>query len=198
MLWLVSFLLTIVGIFAEYSLSEYHLENDISVAQYQYYAATQNKTWLQNKGWPLLSSIAEFWASQVVSNSSTGLYDTLNESQYLKSALISSADYPLADPDEYANYKNNAAYTNAGISVIMKNAIELAGVLGLSVPKNWSTIGDKVTVLADNSSGIILEYGEILILYGFGIFGWRAVDGFNGTTAVKQADVVVSYTQLHS
>lgn len=53
----------------------------------------------------------------------------------------------------------------------MKNAIELAGVLGLSVPKNWSTIGDKVTVLADNSSGIILEYGEKPILYGFGIFG---------------------------
>lgn len=51
----------------------------------------------------------------------------------------------------------------------MKNAIELAGVLGLSVPKNWSTIGDKVTVLADNSSGIILEYGEIPILYGFGV-----------------------------
>lgn len=85
-------------IFVEYSHSEYHLENDISVAQYQYYAATQNKTWLQNKGWPLLSSIAEFWASQVVSNSSTGLYDTLNESQYFNSALISSADSPSLQP----------------------------------------------------------------------------------------------------
>ena len=47
----------------------------------------------------------------------------------------------------------------------MKNAIELAGILGQSVPTNWSTIGEKVTVLADNSSGIVLEYGEKLIVY---------------------------------
>ena len=76
-----------------------------------------------------------------------------------------TAPSPVADPDEYANFKNNAAYTNAGISVVMKNAIELAGILGQSVPTNWSTIGEKVTVLADNSSGIVLEYGEKLIVY---------------------------------
>jgi trehalose/maltose hydrolase-like predicted phosphorylase len=58
---------------------EYHLENDIALLQYQYYAATQNKTWLETKGWPVISSIAEFWASQVVYNSSTGMYDTYNE-----------------------------------------------------------------------------------------------------------------------
>ena len=137
------------------------------MAQYQYYAATQDKTWLQNKGWPLLSSLAEFWASQVVLNSSTGLYSTLNESEYLGPALgfFANSPLPLADPDEYANFKNNAAYTNAGISVVMKNAIELAGILGQSVPTNWSKIGEKVTVLADNSSGIVLEYGEKLIVY---------------------------------
>ena len=81
-------------IFIGNNFSEYHLENDISVAQYQYYAATQNKTWLQNKGWPLLSSLADFWASQVVLNGSTGLYSTLNESEHLKPAL-GSPNAPL-------------------------------------------------------------------------------------------------------
>jgi trehalose/maltose hydrolase-like predicted phosphorylase len=57
------------------------LENDISIAQYQYYASTQNQTWLKAKGWPILSSIAEFWASQVVFDSTTQEYDTLNESE---------------------------------------------------------------------------------------------------------------------
>jgi trehalose/maltose hydrolase-like predicted phosphorylase len=81
----------------------------------------------------------------------------------------------IADPDEFANNRNNAAYTNAGVSVILKNAVTLAGILGVNVPSNWTDISDKVVVLSDNSSDIILEY-----------------DGFNGTTAVKQADVIVS------
>jgi hypothetical protein len=65
-----------------------------------------------------------------------------------------------ADPDEFANFRNNAAYTNAGISVVLKNAIQLAGKLGITVPKNWTTISNKITVLSDNSSGIVLEYGK--------------------------------------
>lgn len=102
-----------------------------------------------------------------------------------------------ADPDEYANFVNNAAYStfppfptktlrprvdfghgcaaNAGIAVVLKEAIELAGVLNISVPSNWSSIAANITVLSDPTSGIILEY-----------------DGFNGSTAVKQADVVAS------
>ncbi|KAG8988480.1 alpha,alpha-trehalase ath1 [Tulasnella sp. JGI-2019a] len=137
---------------------EYHLENDISLAQYQYWASSQNRTWLETKGWPVISSIAEFWASQVTFNSSTGKYSTLNET----------------DPDEYANFRNNAAFTNAGISVVLKNAVYFAGVLGITPPSNWTTISNKITVLSDPTSGIVLEY-----------------DGFNSTTDVKQADVVL-------
>src|ERR1700692_3767724 len=135
--------------------SEYHLENDISLAQYQYYAATQNQTWLETKGWPILSHIAQFWASQVVFNSTTTVYDTLNESKIISFRDLLSAQHTdkwavvLADPDEYANFRNNAAFTNAGISVVLKNAIQLAGKLGITVPQNWSTIRDKITVLSD-------------------------------------------------
>ncbi|KAK4703450.1 hypothetical protein P7C70_g2769, partial [Phenoliferia sp. Uapishka_3] len=137
---------------------EYHLNNDIALAQFQYYAATANTTWLATKGWPIISSVAEFWASQVIYNATTQQYDTLNET----------------DPDEYANFRNNAAYTNAGISVVFDTAIQLASVLNMSVPSNWSDIASKIVVLSDATSDIILEY-----------------DGFNGSTAVKQADVVL-------
>jgi trehalose/maltose hydrolase-like predicted phosphorylase len=120
--------------------------------------------------------------------------------------------------DEYANFRNNAAFvsyrllkyfkpsrdvlqqnqTNAGISVILNNAIKLGKIVntlsleshssyidcshlqvGASIPSNWSRIAKGITILKDPSSGITLEY-----------------DGFNGTTAVKQADVVVSYLTL--
>ncbi|KAG8864784.1 alpha,alpha-trehalase ath1 [Tulasnella sp. 330] len=146
------------GALYPWTAGRYHLENDISIAQYQYWASSQNKTWLETKGWPVISSIAEFWASQVVFNSSTGMYSTLNET----------------DPDEFANFQNNAAYTNAGISVVLKNAVYFAGVLGITPPSNWTDISNKITVLTDPTSGIVLEY-----------------DGFNSTTSVKQADVVL-------
>ena len=174
--------------------SEYHLENDISIAQYQYYAATQNKTWLQAKGWPILSKIAEFWADQVVFDSATMKYDTLNESElvsYLTMKILTNRAIFPADPDEFANFKNNAAYTNAGISVVLKNAIQLAAKLGITAPQNWSMISNKITVLSDNSSGIVLEYGESNNVTALITRSLRAADGFNGTTAVKQADVVV-------
>jgi hypothetical protein len=65
---------------------------------------------------------------------------------------------------------------NAGVAVTLQNAISLAKILGISVPSNWSHIAENITVLTDDNSDVTLEY-----------------DGFNGSTAVKQADVVVCY-----
>jgi trehalose/maltose hydrolase-like predicted phosphorylase len=36
-------------------------------------------TWLEEKGWPIISSVAEFWAAHVVHNETTMRYDTFNE-----------------------------------------------------------------------------------------------------------------------
>jgi trehalose/maltose hydrolase-like predicted phosphorylase len=96
----------------------------------------------------------------------------------MKVSLVVSQRHPLAtqritygltvsaDPDEFANFRNNAAYTNAGISVILQNAIQLAGKMGITPPSNWTTISNKITVLSDNSSGIVLEYGEYNTAFG--------------------------------
>lgn len=135
----------------------------------------------------MLSAIADFWVSQVVKGPTAGTYGTLNESECLASSSILPDPFPArtprtyssarstADPDEYANFRNNAAYTNAGISVVFRNAILLASKLGITPPARWGAIGKGITVLQDPSSGVVLEYA-----------------GFNATTAVKQADVVVS------
>lgn len=58
----------------------------------------------------------------------------------------------------------------------LRNSIEAAKILGISslTPSNWSDIADHIAVLYDNSSNIVLEY-----------------DGFNASTPVKQADVVL-------
>lgn len=76
--------------------------------------------------------------------------------------------------DEFSNQKNNSAFTNGGFSVALKRTIELAQVLNVTVPSNWSEIADKITVLTDPASDVTLEF-----------------EGYNATIEVKQADVVL-------
>ncbi|GAA5985292.1 hypothetical protein JCM5350_005577 [Sporobolomyces pararoseus] len=137
---------------------EYHLNADIALAVNEYYSFTQNKTWLEEKGWPIVEAVSNMFATFVQYDNSTGKYSTYNETS----------------PDEYSNHKNNSAMTNGAISVTLRNAQALAKVLGKETPSNWTDIANNITILVDPSSNILLEF-----------------DGFNGTTAVKQADVVL-------
>ncbi|OZJ06317.1 hypothetical protein BZG36_00724 [Bifiguratus adelaidae] len=139
---------------------EYHLNNDIALAQWQYFLSTNNNTWLADQGYPIMSAVSEFWASQVTYNETTGKYQTRNET----------------DPDEYANFQNDAAFTDAGVAVTLRNTIQAASILGKSssVPSNWSDIANNIVILYQNTSNIVLEY-----------------EGFNASTPVKQADVVL-------
>lgn len=136
---------------------EYHINNDIALAQWQYYLATGNVTWLQNNGYPVISAVADMWTSlvkRVNSNTSSAYtYQTFN----------------LTDPDEYANMRDNGAFTNAGIKIIMAAAVQAAQILGVAPNSSWVDVGDNIEIPIDPSSDIILEY-----------------TGFNGSTPVKQ------------
>ena len=140
---------------------EYHINNDIALAQWQYYLATGNLTWLQNDGYPVISAVADMWVSnthKVNSNTSDDYtYQTFN----------------LTDPDEFANFQNNGAYTNAGIKVIMAAAVEAAYRLNVTPNSGWVDVGDHIEVPVDPTSNIILEY-----------------TGFNGATPVKQGTLL--------
>lgn len=136
---------------------EFHINNDIALAQWQYFLATGNETWLSIRGFPIIKAIAEMWVSNTrrirFNASDVYLYETFN----------------MTDPDEYANFRNNGAYTNAGIKVVMAAAIEAAHVLNETIPTEWTDIMNKIDIPENPTSGIILEYA-----------------GFNATTIVKQ------------
>ncbi|KAK0557044.1 alpha,alpha-trehalase ath1 [Tilletia horrida] len=144
---------------------EYHLNADIALAQWQYYQATGNTTWLREQGWPIIRDIANMFAAFVQDNGN-GSYFTSN----------------LTDPNEYSNHVKNGAFTNAGIAVTLRNAEEAARTLGLTdqISQNWTSIADNIIILKTNASEPITIESE-------------GLDGsiFNGTTAVKQADVVL-------
>ncbi|KAF9577395.1 alpha,alpha-trehalase ath1, partial [Lunasporangiospora selenospora] len=48
---------------------EYHLNNDIALAQWQYFISTNDTDWLEEKGYPIMKGVSEFWASHVIKNS---------------------------------------------------------------------------------------------------------------------------------
>jgi trehalose/maltose hydrolase-like predicted phosphorylase len=138
---------------------EYHLNNDIALAQWKYFLATGNTTWLRNEGFPVIKAVADMWVSNThrvnSTNSTSGNY--------------TFQTFNLTDPDEYANFQNNGAFTNAGIKIILAAAVQAAQYLNVTPSNEWVDVGDHIDVPVDPESGIILEY-----------------DGFNGTTAVKQ------------
>jgi trehalose/maltose hydrolase-like predicted phosphorylase len=136
---------------------EYHLNNDIALLHWQYYQHTHNKTFLEKQAYPVMHRVASFWAAQVVKEND-GLYHALN----------------MTDPDEYANFVDDGAFTNAGIATILDSTISAARILGKEheIAANWTEIAQKITIRQSNVSQVTLEY-----------------DGFNGTTEVKQADV---------
>lgn len=138
---------------------QYHLNTDVALAHWNYYRSTNDTEWLKETGYPIIRDAADFFASYVVKNSSThGDYYTFN----------------LTDPDEYANHVNNGAYTNGGIVQLLQWATRASEIVGDSVPKNWSTIAEKMHIPENDTLDLTLEF-----------------DGMNGTAAIKQADIVL-------
>lgn len=119
-----------------------HLQSDVALAQWEYYKATGDKQWLAQKGWPVLESVAEFWASKATPVPGGYAIDQVQT------------------PDEYATDTDNDAYTNASASLELEAAIEAAGILGKTVPPSWSAIGAGLikTMPVDAALNIYLEH----------------------------------------
>ena len=121
-------------------LFEQHITADIALAQWQYYLTTGDKQWLSDRGWPVISGAAEFWASHAV-QASDGSYHINN----------------VTGPDEENPDVNDEAYTNVGAKTTLEDAIEAAHVLGVTPPAEWSKIAAGI-VVPTNSNGIHPEF----------------------------------------
>ena len=102
---------------------EVHLQADIALAQWQYYVATGDRAWLSSRGYPVLSAIADYFASITV-GAADGGYS-------LK---------PVQPPDEDHHGVSNSAYTNAAASQAIRHAIIAAGILDIPVPAKWNEV----------------------------------------------------------
>ena len=109
---------------------EHHVTACVAFAAWNYYCVTQDKNWLKEKGWPILSATADFWASRVERNG-TGKYD-------IKRVIAA---------DEWAVNVDNNAFTNAAAKSNLLNATKAATVLGIAPNPDWELVAKNIPIL---------------------------------------------------
>jgi trehalose/maltose hydrolase-like predicted phosphorylase len=109
---------------------EHHITADVALAAWSYYCVTQDKYWLKEKGWPILSATADFWASRVERNGA-GHFDIKN----------------VVAADEWAENVDNNAFTNAAAKANLQNATEAARILGLNPDSDWMVVAENIPIL---------------------------------------------------
>ena len=119
---------------------EHHITADVALAAWNYYCVTQDTNWLREKGWPILSSTADFWASRVERNGPHH-YDIKN----------------VVAADEWAENVDNNAFTNAAAIANLKAAVAAANILGLKADDDWNNVADNIPILKFEN-GVTKEY----------------------------------------
>jgi trehalose/maltose hydrolase-like predicted phosphorylase len=109
---------------------EHHITADVAIATWNYFAVTRDTQWLRDKGWPILSATADFWASRVERNG-PGRYDIRN----------------VVAADEWAENVDNNAFTNAAAKANLQFATLAAGILQIRANPDWAQVASNIPIL---------------------------------------------------
>ena len=128
------------SVFTE-GLYEQHVTADVALAQWQYYLATGDRSWLARQGWPVLSQAAAFWTSRVV-RGADGKYHING----------------VTGPDESNPNVDDEVYTNVAAKTVLIDAAQAARVLGVGIPADWTSLASEIVVPEDAALGILPEF----------------------------------------
>jgi trehalose/maltose hydrolase-like predicted phosphorylase len=123
---------------------EIHVNADIAIAQWQYYLATEDKAWLREYGWPVISEIAQFWVSRVTYNKDENRYEI----------------HHVTSPDEAYNDVPNDSFTNAAARKALDIAVEAAQILGEKADPKWSEVAARMYIPFKESEQRHLDFDE--------------------------------------
>ncbi|PLN76121.1 glycoside hydrolase family 65 protein [Aspergillus taichungensis] len=138
---------------------QYHLNTDIAQSMWNYFLQSNDITWLAETAYPVIRGVADMFAAFVKKNRTTGKYETIL----------------VGEPDEFAYFKDNGAFTNAGIAQLLGEwAPAAAQLLNQSVPRNWSEIVQNIEIPLNDQKDITLGF-----------------TGMPGDWVVKQASVIL-------
>jgi trehalose/maltose hydrolase-like predicted phosphorylase len=109
---------------------EHHITADVAIAAWNYFAVTQDTSWLKEKGFPVIKECADFWTSRVEKNG-PGKYDIKN----------------VVAADEWAENVDNNAFTNAAAKANLQYAVMAANILHQPINTEWIDVEKNIPVL---------------------------------------------------
>ncbi len=127
---------------AQNASSEIHVNGDVALAQWQYYLATNDSSWLVREGFPVIRGTADFWVSRAS-------YDSTNRRYHIRN-VVSVAEGLVGVSDD--------AYTNAVARRNLEMAIAAARRLGVAADPRWSDVAGKLHLPVDSASGFFRTY----------------------------------------
>ena len=167
-----------------YWMHEIHISADVALYfRLNYYRTGQNKTFLKDVAWPVVSATADFFASRV--NRST--HPSRN---WTMLAVIG--------PDEHSYITDSNTYTNVAAGYVMGFAAEAASLLGLNPPslQDWKAKSESMFVPTQdyclpwpNASTDGCPAGQVVKIH-------PQYSGYHGQD-INQADVALLQWPLH-
>ena len=145
-----------------YPNAEIHITGDIAIAAWQYYCVTQDKEWLQQKGYSLIAEPADFWVSRVEIDDKgrANLYHVIGADEWNNNELG-------------GKIIDNNAYTMGVAKTNLYYATQAARTLGLKPKKEWNDIANRfqfqylpngVTKEHDTYDGQITKQADVSLL----------------------------------
>jgi trehalose/maltose hydrolase-like predicted phosphorylase len=153
-------------------LYEQHITADIALAQWQEYLATGSRTWLTDRGWPVISGAATFWAS--------------------RATPVPGGSYVIrhvTGPDEENPDVSDEVYTEVAARRTLRDAITAAALTGHHAPVAWARIAAGLSVPVANGvnpefsgyQGQLVKQADVTLL----AYPW----GYRSSAAVERADL---------
>jgi protein-glucosylgalactosylhydroxylysine glucosidase len=109
---------------------QHHITGCVGWAFWKYYQVTKDKTWLHDRGYPLLKEVADFWASRV-ERKGPGKYEINN----------------VIGANEWQENIDNNAFTNAMAISVLRYATLAAKELGLRANPDWDHVASSIPIL---------------------------------------------------
>jgi len=119
---------------------EHHISATVSIAYWNYYRLTNDKAWLEEKGFEVLKEVADFWVSRV-EKGGDGKYHINN----------------VVGADEWAENVDDNAFTNGAAISALKYAVRAAQEIGEQPNPKWQEVADNI-VLLEFEDGVTREH----------------------------------------
>ncbi len=109
---------------------QHHITGCVGWAFWKYYEVTKDKTWLRDRGYPVLKEVGDFWASRV-ERKGPGKYEINN----------------VIGANEWQENIDNNAFTNGMAITSLRYAAQAARELGLEPNPDWEHVAQNIPIL---------------------------------------------------